>query len=244
MSFSRSAQSSQSTRRPLPTASALGPLVRFSLLTLSALLVVASLAASPGSAQAADAAAAAELENDTAWELSAQQDGIDVYTRPVAGSGIKEFKGVADIDASLITIGALLRDSDQLKTWFPNTPESKLLKREGEVAYQYSVMATPWPISDRDNVLRSVTQTDREAGVMRITVTAAPDEHPEQTDRVRVRKANGSWLLKAVNESKTRVTFQMHLEPGGGIPQWMINARVVGTPLEAITNLRQAVKAN
>jgi hypothetical protein len=30
----------------------------------------------------------------------------------------------------------------------------------------------------------------------------------------------------------------MHLEPGGGIPEWMINARVVGTPFEALTNLR------
>lgn len=228
----------------LPRLRALGPLaIAFVLPALVAALVAAG-ATHPGTAQASEPDATPGTESETAWELSAQQHGIDVYTRPVAGSGIKEFKGVAEIDASTTSILALLRDSDRFKTWFPNTPESKLLKRDGDVSYQYSVMATPWPISDRDNVLRSVTQVDREADVVRITVSAAPDEYPPQADRVRVRKANGSWLLKAVNASKTLVTFQMHLEPGGGIPQWMINVRVVETPLEAIANMRQALKSN
>jgi hypothetical protein len=33
----------------------------------------------------------------------------------------------------------------------------------------------------------------------------------------------------------------MHLEPGGGVPEWMINTQVVDTPFEALSNLRTAV---
>lgn len=213
------------------------------VVSLGAALVL-GLTTAPRQAEASESVSVTGSENEAEWALAAQQDGIDVYTRPVAGSGIKEFKGVAEIDANLEAIYALLRDSDRFHTWFPNTPESKLLKRDGAVSYQYSVLETSWPISDRDNVLRSVTETDREAGIIRITVAAAPDEYPEQTGRVRVRKANGSWLLETIEENKTRATFRMHLEPGGGIPEWMINARVVGTPLEALANMRQALKIN
>ena len=135
-------------------------------------------------------------------------------------------------------IVALLRDSDRFKDWFPNTPESKLLDRAGSVSHQYSVLDAPWPVSDRDNVLRSEIARDVSTGVVEITVTANPDHYPEQSGRVRVRRANGLWRFEPLGETRTRVTFQMHLEPGGGVPQWLINARVVETPFEALTNLR------
>jgi hypothetical protein len=175
------------------------------------------------------------------WTLDLQENGIDVYTRPVEGSGIKEFKGVAEVEVSVDKVLALLRDSSRFKTWFPNTPESKLLNREGDVSYQYSVMATPWPMDDRDNVLRSVTTHDESTGDVRIEITAVPDYHPVQEGRVRVQQAHGTWKLKPMGPNKTHVTFKMHLEPGGGIPQWMINARIVATPFEALTSLRTTV---
>ena len=175
------------------------------------------------------------------WSLDKQKDGIDVYTRPVEGSGIKEFKGVAEVDVNVEKILALLRDSNRFKSWFPNTPESRLLARDGDVSYQYSVMGAPWPVNDRDNVLRSVTTRDENTGIIDIEITAAPDYYPVQKGRIRVRKAHGTWKLKPISPDKTHVTFTMHLEPGGGIPQWMINARIVATPFEALTNLRMTV---
>src|SRR5690606_12962108 len=125
--------------------------------------------------------------------------------------------------------------------WFPNTSESRLLSRRGEIAYQYSVLDAPWPVSDRDNVLRSETSIDSATGRVSIRIVAAPDEFPEQPGRVRVRRARGEWLLEPVGAAQTRVTFTMHLEPGGGVPDWLIDARVVGTPFEALTNLRAAL---
>ena len=175
------------------------------------------------------------------WSLDKQKNGIDIYTRPVEGSGIKEFKAVAEVDVNVEKILELLRDSSRFKTWFPNTPESKLLARDGDVAYQYSVMRTPWPMDDRDNILRSVTKRDESTGVVFIELTGAPDYYPVQKGRVRVQKAHGTWKLEPRGPDKTHVTFTMHLEPGGGIPQWLINTRIVATPFEALTNLRTTV---
>ncbi len=178
---------------------------------------------------------------ESPWNLVRERDGIVVYTRPVEGSGIREFKGSALVAASAQQIRALLRDADHFKDWFPNTSESRLLARDGDVSYQYSVLDAPWPVSDRDNVFRSETTIDPTTGQVAIRVSAAPDYHPEQPERVRVRRALGLWLLEPVGAEQTKVTFSMHLEPGGGVPQWLINAQVVETPFDALTNLRAAL---
>ena len=176
-----------------------------------------------------------------AWRLARSAEGITVHLRDVPGSGIAEFRGETVVDAPVSAIIDLLRDADRFKTWFPNTPESKLLSRDGDVSYQYSVMGTPWPMSDRDNVLRSVRSVDPSTGTVTIVVEADPDHHPEQPGLVRVRRAHGKWVLVPRGPDKTHVTFQMHLEPGGGIPEWMINARVVESPFEALTNMRETL---
>lgn len=172
------------------------------------------------------------------WRLDREREGIRVETRPVEGSGIREFRGTAEVAAPVETIRTLLRDADRFREWFPNTSESRLLERSGDVSYQYSVLDTPWPISDRDNVFRAQTTRDAATGTVSIAVHAAPDHHPEQPDRVRVRHARGEWRLEPIGEDRTRVTFRMHLDPGGGVPEWLINARVVETPFEALRNLR------
>lgn len=193
---------------------------------------------SPSEALAAGTAEAAEA-NAAEWKLRKQEDGIDVYTRPFPGSAIAEFKGEGAVDQNVEEIVGLLRDSNRFKEWFPNTPESKLLKRDGDVSYQYSVMATPWPIQDRDNIFRSTTTRDASTGEVEIAVRADPEFQPEHDGRHRVRQAQGSWRLVPEGPSRTKVVFTMHLEPGGGIPDWMVNARVVATPFEALQNLRR-----
>lgn len=190
----------------------------------------------------AGANSVARAEEDAGeWRLARSEAGITVHLRDVPGSGIAEFKGEALVGAPVSAITALLRDSNRFKTWFPNTPESKLLSRDGDVSVQYSVMGTPWPLSDRDNVLRSVRSVDPSTGVVTIVVEADPDHHPEQPGRVRVRHARGRWVLVPRGPDATHVTFQMHLDPGGGIPDWMINARVVESPFEALTNMRETL---
>ena len=178
---------------------------------------------------------------EVAWRLARERDGIVVHTRPVEGSGIREFRGSALIAAPPDAVHARLRDADRFVDWFPNTSESRLLSRRGEIAYQYSVLDAPWPVSDRDNVLRSESSIEPATGRVRILVVAAPDDYPEQPGRVRVRRARGEWLLEPVGPGQTRVTFTMHLEPGGGVPAWLIDARIVETPFEALANLRRAL---
>lgn len=197
-----------------------------------AVSIAAVVAGGAGGARAAEAA----------WSLARERDGITVHTRPVEGSGIREFRGTALVAAPLDSIRALLRDADRFKDWFPNTSESRLLERQGDVSYQYSVLDTPWPVSDRDNVFRAETTIDPGTGTVSIRISAAPDHHPEQPGRVRVRRARGEWRLEPASPDATRVIFTMHLEPGGGVPEWMVDTQVVETPFDALSNMRTTLQ--
>ncbi|MEZ4355297.1 MAG: START domain-containing protein [Myxococcota bacterium] len=176
------------------------------------------------------------------WQLAKQADGIDVHTRPVPGSGVVEFRGRAEVDASVEAVFAVLQDVEGFRDWFPDTLESRLLERKERSSVRYSVLDAPWPLSDRDHVLRTTSLRDSDTGAIRIAIVSDPTFHPEQPGRVRIRVAQGSWALEPLDGGRrTRVTFAMHLDPGGGLPDWLVNARIVGTPFEALTNLRARV---
>lgn len=196
---------------------------------IAAVLFVVAASLPAGSARAG----AAE------WVQERSERGITVFTRAVEGSSIREFRGEGLVRVPVDEILALLRTPSRFKDWFPDTSESKGLPAQGEDSYQYSVMDIPWPISDRDNVLRTRLRTDPDTGRVDIEIDAAPDAYPEQSGRLRVRKAHGSWVLDPRGPGETFVRFQMHLEPGGGLPDWMVNARTVGTPFDALINLRK-----
>lgn len=181
--------------------------------------------------------------NASEWELQKQAEGIDVHTRSLADSAVREFKGEGIVGVEIDAIVDLLRDSSRFKDWFPNTSESRLLERDGDVSYQYSVMSMPWPISDRDNIFRLVFTRDESTGRVELSIAAAPDYHPVQRRHHRVTRAKGSWLLTPNGPDETHVRFTMHLEPGGGIPVWMVNAEIVSTPFGALVNMRRILGA-
>jgi len=179
--------------------------------------------------------------NAEAWRLDRSQDGIDVYTRPVTGSAVRAFKGTSEFDHPTGAVLHVLRDGNRLREWFPNCMDSTLLARDGSISFQYSAMAAPWPVSDRDQILRTEFLRDEATGLIELRMTAAPEHLPERPGRVRVQTAEGSWRLEPLGTGRSRVTFVMHLDPGGGVPQWLVNTRVVETPFEAIRNLRETV---
>lgn len=177
------------------------------------------------------------------WQLDRREAGIDVYTRSVRGSPIKAFRGTTEIARGVDGVLALLGDADGYVRWFPSCSESRLLSRNGSESYRYTVLEMPWPVADRDQVLRAVARRSPGTGVVEIDLFAAPDELPETPGRVRVRRARGHWRLEPVGAGRTRVTFDMHLEPGGDLPHWLVNRRVVETPFEALGNLRAALES-
>ena len=177
------------------------------------------------------------------WDLAKESNNIKVYTRPVEGSSFKEYKGVMQIDASLSSLVALVDDITAYPKWIHTCTEATVLKRIGQrESYIYTVNDAPWPISDRDAVSFNLISQNHETLVVTISILGVPDFVPPKSGLVRVKKLKGFWQFSPLTNGSVEVVYQVHNEPGGNLPTWLVNSVVVTQPFHTLLNMREQIK--
>jgi len=171
-----------------------------------------------------------------AWQLAENSDGIRVYTRFVADSPLREFKGEIQLKTTPDNVVRVLRDAGAFQKWMPDVVTSELLKVTGTEQFHYLVNKAPFPMSNRDGIYH-FTYAHGSDGTVLVKVEAVPDFLPVREGKVRIPQANGQWKLVPSAEGVS-VTYQMHAAPGGSIPSWLANQAVVNTPYGTLKALR------
>ena len=134
---------------------------------------------------------------DDAWMLAKDEDGIQVYTRSVADSPLREFRGEVELSTSIERVVEVFKDADSYRKWMPDVVDSKILTSSEEEQYQYLENAAPWPVSNRDGVYHVTFARGEEAGAATtiVHVQAVPDYLPRRHGKVRVPRSEGSWKV-------------------------------------------------
>ncbi|MCD4729559.1 MAG: START domain-containing protein [Bacteroidales bacterium] len=173
------------------------------------------------------------------WELKKEEDGIKVYLREVEGSKIQEYKAEAILDGKVSSYIAVMKDVNSYKELYNHTKEVRLINENDTFHVHYLATNTPWPIKDRDAVYSSTYSQYYDTKLVRIDMKIETGYEDENDDYVRMEKADGFWLFYQIEPNKVEVTYQMHAEPGGSIPNWVINMFLVDTPIEDIKMLQE-----
>jgi len=174
-------------------------------------------------------------QND--WEIAKNQNGIKVFTRKNSGE-MKEYRGETTIAASIDDVFNLLNKFENYASWMPSCLENKVIKRISETElYQYNVTDAPWPVSDRDSVIKTKI-TKQTSGVIMIELSAAPDYIPEKSGRVRVPSFKGYWKLTPKDANNTQVVYEGKPSAGGSIPAWLANSSVIDVPFNTLAEIK------
>jgi len=173
------------------------------------------------------------------WTLAKRADGISVYTRHVADSALKEFRGDVELAASVEQVGAVLHDVRTFPDWLPDTLDCRLLRSSDSERTIYIETHAPWPVSNRDGVFHFVYSRGVD-GVAHVRVSALPGFVPERAGKVRVLRSDGYWSIQP-KPGGVRVSYQIHADPGGRVPIWLANLTVVRMPFKTLHNLRRQV---
>lgn len=174
------------------------------------------------------------------WKPARDRDGIQVFTRKVDGLAFKQFKGVATIDAPVASLLAVFEDLDAASRWVSHCESMELIERISPTeTYVYSRSPAPWPIKDRDAIVRNMIFTNEKTGVVRITQTAAPDRLDRRAKTIRIERIEGAWTFTPRSDGKTEVVYQVLTDPGGGIPAWLINRISVSMPYDVLHGIRE-----
>ncbi len=177
------------------------------------------------------------------WTLRRDDEGIRVWTRPVAGSAYHEFRGTAEVRAPVRRIVATIEDAERHPLWFFRCSEARVLERAASnEGWTYSVLALPWPFAARDSIAHWRTREDG-SGAVRISMESDPARVPARPDRVRVARLAGAWDVTPRPPDGAEIAFQMHFEAGGSLPAWIANTAVVDMPYWSLYRLRERLES-
>jgi hypothetical protein len=173
------------------------------------------------------------------WKPFAESNGTQVYTRAFAGSAYPQVRATATVCATLPELVAFVEDVARFDTWIPDTDDARLLEQPApreQIYYIHTSM--PWPVKHRDMIYRlTESAASSAAGETSVTIEGLPDYLPPYPNIVRMTAVTGRWTFVEA-DGATRIDLVMHIEPGGNVPQWLANRRIIGTPTKMIENLQ------
>lgn len=177
------------------------------------------------------------------WDLAKDKNGIKVYTRKMAGNTLKDFKGKVTIKASAEKVAAVIKDIDNYEDWMPGCSDSRILKQDGNTVYQYFVQDAPWPVSDRDCVTKC-TITESGDGSYRFDIVEANSFSgaPSKGSNVRIPSINSYWKVTPNGDGSSSVEYFANSDPGGSLPDWLVNSAVVDQPFDTLSSLKKKLE--
>ncbi|MFV8571707.1 START domain-containing protein [Marinobacter sp. SBS5] len=192
----------------------------------------------------ADNHPALPAENSEHWALQKQVDNIRIYTMDQPNSGFRAFKAVADLTVPINNLMAVMINPESCKEWVHNCTESFAFG-EGNFhdRYAYSVNDMPWPVSDRDYVLRIRTRGNAETGEVIMNLNATPGMRAETNSRVRVDLSNTFYRFTPTGQGSHMVWVQ-HTEPNGALPEWLVNQLVIDIPVKSLKALEAVAQTD
>jgi len=178
------------------------------------------------------------------WVKVRDDAGIVVQRRTVPGSQVMEFRARGVVEAPVSAVYAVLQDHAHVKDWQYRSVASRVLEKlddHSEIVYERS--GAPWPVQDRDCVLRSTVTFDAAAHQVRLKwKTIDYPKMPPVDGAVRMPSVSGHWHLTVVNDGGwTQVEYQVQADAGGMIPDWMANSGSKNVPFDTLQALRKQV---
>jgi hypothetical protein len=175
------------------------------------------------------------------WERVRTEDGIVVSRKEVPNSKFVAFRGEGDIDAPLLSVGNVLVDVPHEKDWIDSVVEARVLHKVSDTEYvMYSHLGMPGPITDRELVTNVTLTLDPNAKTMTVRMRSIQDPAAPQTKFVRAELKDSVFVLRPIDGGKrTHVVAEIHCDPKGDVPAWMVNLFQRNWGYKTITSLRR-----
>ena len=167
-----------------------------------------------------------------------------VFRREVPGSQIIAVRGEGMINASITQVSSAILDDQRATEWVDSLVESKLIKMYGPHEFlEYNHIGTPFVLKDRDFLVHGKVEANLKSGTLTITMASVEDPAVPPGKYIRGH-VNGHWNLTSMgNGTQTFLVVEMHADPKGNVPRWIVNLFQKSWPRNTIEKLRmQSVK--
>lgn len=180
---------------------------------------------------------------DGGWKLKKNQDGLKVYHRKTPHSDINELKIEAILDGSLSAVVSVLKDVEGYNRWIYKCSQAERLEAPHNTSsLYYCLIDFPWPMDDRDFIARSKLRQDPATKHVFIDVRGEPKRLKEKEGVVRISRMEYQYELIPLPNGKVKMIYQLHSDPGGSLPPWLVNLAIESGPLNTVKGMQQMLK--
>lgn len=176
------------------------------------------------------------------WEPLRDEDGIKVYRREVEGSPVVAFRGEGVIEAPIARVALVQMDLAHTPEWVDRLVGARVVAIESDTDFlTYSRVSAPFPVSDRD-FLNHVHATYAPPSRIELRLQSTEDPRVPPGAAVRGQLMGSTFEFTALGPTTTRVVCEIHADPKGSIPKWLVNQFQKAWAFKTISRMRQQVQ--
>lgn len=176
-----------------------------------------------------------------AWELQRNDEQAMAYSRIDKASGLQVCRVETVMKASLNALVAMQRDAARIPQWMDGVKSSRIVQEADNYYITHTLVPSPWPVKDRDSVVRSDIRQQEDGSVL-IEFASVEGVVPLQKSYERVQNVKGYWCFTPLQDGKTRVEYEVMVDPGGKLPAWLVNRFALDVPYNSIKQMHKRVR--
>jgi len=181
-----------------------------------------------------------QLQADSEWELIREEDDIKVYSHHSPNTVVETVKGVVIISASLDKLMKVFEDIRKCPSWMYRCRSAETLQQINIVErIDYLVIDLPWPAWDRDVIIHSLFQQDRNTNDIEIKFRSSSKRMAGKPGIVRVEDMKGAMRFVPQKDGGIQFTYEISVDPRGKIPKWIVNAMAIDFPFYTLKKVRE-----
>jgi hypothetical protein len=177
------------------------------------------------------------------WNLKKDKDGIKVYTGKLTDSKFNAIRVSCNLNANLSALASILLQPSLQPEWVIATKTSKLLKQLApNHIYYYNIATIPWPLSNRDMVIDLKIVQDSATKKMTITANTIDNVLGPVKGLERIPYTHATWEVSPIGSNQIHVEYLLKINPGAGVPAWILNMFIAKAPFESFENLTRIIQ--
>ncbi len=176
------------------------------------------------------------------WKLKKDKNGIKVYSRKTPNFKFDELKVDCIFEGKMSQLAAVILDVNNQYQWVYKTAKSELLKQVTDAdLFYYSEIECPWPFDNRDLIARMTITQNTSTKILSIVAKSVDDYLPHKKNLVRVKYSSALWTITPLSNVQFKVEYKIQIDPGDGVPAWILNMFATNGPYESFKNLKDKI---
>jgi len=179
------------------------------------------------------------------WTLERSSGDVKVFSKQTEGFPLKEFRGECEVPASLGTIRSLMQDHESYRKWFAMTRRITLIGKASPADFTVNyVVASPWPVADRETEVAVSVRFDEAAGRGVVILDSLKSgERTGKNGLVRINDMRAKFVFTRLNGGRTAAVLYMRVDPRIDMPAGVQNDFLRNYPLDTLKGLKKMAAA-